>query len=119
MYLTKNVNGFENISINYEFCIMSNGTLLHKAFLTFMHDNSLTNSDIDLLFYIKAVKHLQKGDDTLVFYIFSFIYFFYNLKERNFTLKIYQNLQTSLCNHLIRYHLFLTVIPLSRCYCMI
>ena len=63
---------------------MSNGTLLHKAFLTFMHDNSLTNSDIDLLFYIKAVKHLRKGDDTLVFYIFSFIYFFLQFKRKKF-----------------------------------
>ena len=63
---------------------MSNGTLLHKAFLTFMHDNSLTNSEIDLLFYITAVKHLRKGDDTLVFYIFFFHLFFLQFKRKKF-----------------------------------
>ena len=63
---------------------MSNGTLLHKAFLTFMHDNSLTNSDIDLLFYIKAVKHLRKGDDTLVFLHFFFHLFFLQFKRKKF-----------------------------------
>ena len=94
--LLKMAMALKKISINYEFCIMSNDTLLHKAFLTFMHDNSLTNSDIDLLFYIKAVKHLRKGDDTLVFYIFSFIYFFYNLKEGSFTLKMLSRRSNSL-----------------------